>query len=550
MGFDFFGADVDFRLCLQGQIEVNPGRYSLAADGKTKVRNAEDPDVVRVGYRSVIGTLQDSSELVLKKGNLPGDVEVLPLTFFRSMMTRFQMEIGLSLLPKVEVEISPPSNDVALALLNSNTFVFGNILAVRFGYSRSPFESFPGRGKDFQLFFLLKPEVTFGDTLSFVLKGLGYSLAQRVQEENPVFQSRTARQVVEEIAGKYGLRVVVPRFLTKPQVVPSVGVAGVLAAIQALGEEIRVRKAWEVDKKDWQQGNKTDWEFLNEILDSIPGGLNFRIEGDRLIIGSLVQQMAGPPKTVFRWYHKPKLNASTGQLSKDDELPILRVDSDTTYAFLPASAFGVVLNTGFGKDSVRGRGDQSASVPGKEASSDRNRNIAAMADTTLTSPNMGSVREVICGGQRVRPFGPLAGKSGGMQVAQTPTEAPDLRQIAKNLAQEAEFFGNFHVTIDTIGVPTLRPGDVIRLKGFETIGTVTEKLNGLFLVKRILHTIDENGFTTRITAMRNGTPGEGTRVSGAVNKNLKERPIPVQGTVEKKAIPATDGVGETDLKQR
>lgn len=536
MGFDFLGVDVDLQVCLQRGLQLNPGRYSLDSNGN-RVQNPEDPDVVKVGLRSQLGVRPGTSEIVLAPESDTEDR--FPLDFFRSMMTRFQMEIGLSLIPKVEVDIEPPGNDMALALLNSNVFAFGNILAVKFGYSRSPFEVFPGRGNEAELFMLLKPDVKFGDTISFTLRGLGgLAAAQRAQRTED-YLKLTPREVVSRIALRNGLTMQEPDFGVPP---PEASVFGQEISPLKSKEQI----AWET-AKDWQQINQTDWDFLNAVLESLPGKFTFRVEGDRLLIGVQGILLAQAPKAVFRWYHAPRFDASTGQqagtMTPCDEFPIFKFESDTTLTFFPASAAGVVLNSGLGRDARQSSATGAAAIPGQvEVNAKTSTDQRRLAPTANTS-GLNS-EDIRCGSQRAKPFGALQGNPGGMRLTQSnaatePSFALNVLETVRNLEQEAQFYGNWTATIETIGIPTLRPGDLVLLRGFETIGTVTEKLNGLFLVKKIVHTIGADGYVSEISLLRNATPGEGVRVA---NFNPKDKPELCQprATVFRRAVPATD----------
>jgi hypothetical protein len=517
MGFDFFGADVDMKICLQQGVELNPGRYSVSPTGQP-VRNPEDPDVVTVGLRTQLGTTPGSSEITLQGGNVGGDQTELPLGFFRSMMTRFQMEIGFSQIPKVQIDIEPPSNDLALAMLNSNVFAFGNALAVKFGYVNSPFEFFPGRGKDYELFFLLKPEVRFGDAITFTLHGLGTGMAMSQRAQRSIlYKARSPKQIVSEIAQRAGLQMVEPNFVIAPGQPISAFSERTTSPTVAPG-----KVEWD-SARDFEQTQVSDWAFLQEILSSIPGNLTFLVEGDRLVIQSEAQRLAGSPRAIFRWYHQPKLNAATGNLTSNDELPILNFNSDTNLAFFPMAAAGVATIAGVGRDSFTPAGNSTQSVAGKDTSTKKG-TFPALGQTTLASPKLGNLPQITCGSQRMLPFGPLKGLEEAMQVAQAATAAPNSQTIATNFAQEGQFFGNWTAEITTIGVPTLRPGDLVLLKGFETVGTVVEKLNGNFLVKRMIHTLGPEGFETQLTLMRNSTPGEGVPVNGPVNAKTSTAP--------------------------
>jgi len=514
MGFDFFGADVDLQIYLQQGVQLSPGRYSVDSAGN-RVANPQDPDVVRVGMSaSFLQTNPASQQVLLVNGPTAGDATKAPLDFLRSMMTKMEMEIGLSLIPKIQITIDPPSNDMALAMLNSNVFAFGNALAVKFGYTRSPFESFPG-GKDAELFLLLKPDVAFGETLSFTLHGLGMGLAgaQRAQR-SLTYDNMSPEQVVSAIAVRNGLTMKKPTFGILPLLSALPGVTGAVAQ----GVQNLAQQAWLTKKQGWQQTSKTDWEFLHEVLEHVPGKMSFRLEGNQLILDSFIVQMAAAPKAIFRWYHAPKLNTSATQLSGNDELPILGFSSDTNLAFYPGAAAGVITNTGIGRDSLRPAAKNTALINGQDVASDSaTPTVARFATQTLASTNLGNMPDLQVGDQRTAAFGAFKGLAGGFSVTQSPTTAPNTLEISRNLAQEAQFFGNFNITIDTIGVPSLRPGDLIELKGFETVGTVTEKLNGKFLVKKLLHTFGPEGFVTKITALRNATPGEGVRAGGTQN---------------------------------
>lgn len=510
MGFDFFGCDVDMKIFLQDGEELFPGRYSV--DGNGDRIDGEDPDIVSVGRTSYLGAYNDDQEIKL------GGINGLPLTFFRSMMTRMQMTIGLDQMPTLEVDVEPPSNDLALALLNSNVFAFGNCLALRFGYSRSIYEVFPG--KDYELFFLMKPDIKFGDTITFTLvaQGTGLTTSQRVQRSKK-YSNSSPREIVDEIVQRAGLKLWEPTFADGD---PGQG-------------------EWH-QAGDYEQNLVSDWQFMLEVLESVPGDLTFIIEGDWFNVYSMANLMSAEPKMTFRWGHGIKFNSSE-KLVPEDQLPIFAFSSPTDLAFYPMSASGLSTNGGVGKDEFR---PSVASVDPRFAgrsvnSAQKNQTMAFLAGSTLASIALGNLPQISAGTQRMLSFGAWAGMDVGMQVVQAPTKYPNSETIAANYQQESQFIGNWEASIDTIGVPTLRPGDLIMVRGFETIGTDVQKLNGKFLVKSLVHTMGSDGFTTRINMLRNGTPGEGIQVGGPVNTKGESTAVQSsKATTPVKPVEATD----------
>lgn len=473
MGFDFFGSDVNLKIFLQAGLELNPGRYSSLADGKP-VRNPQDPDVVTVGVESQLAVKPGSSQVILKQGG-----DGLPLDFLRSMMTRCQLLLEYNAPALLEIDIEPPTNDLALAMLNSNLFVRGNTLAVRFGYSNSPSEFYPGRGNEYALFFIQLPDVKFGDSISFTLRCQSNGImANQLAQRSARYKNRSPKAVVDEIARRAGLKMVEP--------------------VSWLGGQ----SAWN-SAGTFEQNLQTDWSFLHEVLGSIPGKLGFIINGSELQIVQMAAAMSKTPRGVFRWGHAPAV--SGGSLKNADELPIITFSSDTRYASIPTAALGVQTNSVVKRDEF---GPQD--LP-------KRADIPAAGSTTSAGIALKDLPAYTAAGKQVSPWGPLDDLPSGMQVVQSETKFPDSRTIANNLAQQAQFFGNWNIEIGTIGIPTFRPMDLIQLKGFETVGTVTEKLNGSFLISKLVHTLGSNGFDTQISAFRNNNPGEGVRVNGPVS---------------------------------
>lgn len=493
MGFDFFGADVDLKIFLQSGKLLEPGRYSLDFDGN-QVRNPEDPDVVRVGHKTQLSVYSSGGPEITLDSTASGDLG-LPLPFFRSMMTRFQMEIGFDQMPKLEIDIEPPSNDLALALLNSNVFAFGNTLAVKFGYTKSPNQAFPGKGRDHELFFLLKPDVKFGGagiTYTLRAQGTGLASAQRVQQRE-TYKSFSPKSLISKLVQRSGLKLKEPSFSGAPG-----------------------QAEWNA-VKDFEQILITDWQFIRQILSSIPGQLTFTIEGDQFIVRSLANRLTRDPLAIFRWGHGININASTGNLTDSDRLPIYDFNSPTDLAFFPMAASGLATNEGVGKDKFKPDTDNTQKVSGQTLNTSDNSDQAKMGDTTLASIKLGKIQQAIIGAQTALPFGAFAAAVAGMQVVQSFVSAPDSRVSAKNFQQASQFAANWEISLDTVGVPTLRPGDLIEIQGFQSVGSNIEKLNGKFLVKQLIHSIDSEGFHTRITGLRNSTPGEGVRTGGPVN---------------------------------
>jgi hypothetical protein len=519
MGFDFFGSDVDLRIYLQDGEELQPARYSVDSDGN-RLPNPPDPDVVSVGKTAYLGTYNSSGAIELESGTGSNDGG-LPLPFFRSMMTRFQMTFGLDQMPTLEIDIEPPSNDLALALLNSNVFAFGNALAVKFGYTNSPFEFFPGRGRDYELFFLLKPDVKFGDTITFTLvaQGTGLCMSQRVQRSK-LYPSSSPRDIIDEIVTRAGLTMEEPQFADGD---PGQG-------------------EWYASA-DYEQNLVSDWQFMLEVLESVPGDLTFTIVGDQFIVHSMVALLSEEPRAIFRWGHGIKINTSQGKLVPQDELPIYSFSSPTDLAFYPMSASGLSTNGGVGRDEFR---PPVASVDPRFAgrsvnSVTKTQEQALLAATTIASVAMGNFPQIIVGAQRMKSFGALKDADVGMQVVQAPTKSPNSETIAANYQQASQYIGNWEASIDTLGVPTLRPGELVILRGFESVGTDVEKLNGKFLIKSMVHTIGSDGFSTRLNLLRNGTPGEGESIGGPVNtKGESSAPQSSQSTISMSPQEVTD----------
>lgn len=476
MGFDFFGSDVNLKIFIQPGVQLNPGRYSSMANGKP-VRNPEDPDVVTVGVESQLAVNPGSSQVILKQG---GNKDGLPLDFLRSMMTRCQLLLATEGPALLEIDIEPPTNDLALAMLNSNLFARGNTLALRFGYSNSPSQFYPGLGNEYALFFMQLPDLKFGSTISFTLRCQSNGMmANQLAQRSHLYKNRSPKAVVDELARRSGLKMVEPTSWNG-------------------GES-----AWN-SAGSFEQNLQTDWAFLHEVLGSIPGKLGFVVEGAELRLVQMSAAMTKTPRAVFRWGHA--LAVSGGGLKNADELPIFTFSSDTVYASIPTAALGVQANSVVKRDEF-GPADR----PGRTT-------IPAAGTTTSAGIALQDSPAYTADGKQVRPWGSLEDLQAGMQLVQSETEFPNSKVIADNFAQQAQFYGNWNIEIGTIGIPTFRPFDLIQLKGFETVGTVTEKLNGSFLIQKLVHTLGSDGFNTQIYAFRNNNPGEGVRVNGPVSQ--------------------------------
>ena len=125
-------------------------------------------------------------------------------------------------------------------------------------------------------------------------------------------------------------------------------------------------------------------------------------------------------------------------------------------------------------------------------------------------------------------------------VRNEPVESPiDAAVLAKSILQDI-LDGLYEGSGACVGIPRLRAGEMIEIRG------VGKRFSGMYRLRKVTHTIDDNGYRTSFEVSQRGN----TALLPMLRKSLQERPSPTQrerfygvavGKVEANHVDPTEG---------
>jgi hypothetical protein len=250
-----------------------------------------------------------------------------------------------------------------------------------------------------------------------------------------------------------------------------------------------------------QVGPRNDWWFVKESVKKF--GLNLFILGDRIVIADSAKwlkdkQAAGGGTKYFLLHGEVDPNRSM--------FPILQFSSPTT---------AVWLNPGMGKWVSK--------------DIDREKKKVESETTKDNTPF------AIVGGQTTRDPDAKTHTNKDAQTAAAnmpgdPSNQAVIEQ-AKGEWKTMQMQGGITVSVTSLGIPSLAPGEVVHMYGFEERGALkdpkTNIFNGAYGVTEVRHSVGVGGFQTRFTAISNFYPAAFADATKNPGQSEVQKPLPI-----------------------
>lgn len=374
-----------------------------------------------------------------------------------------QVEIGMGLIGKVNVEIAAPF-DLGLKLLESSLFAIGSVLDVQIGYPRI--------GKFMPWFSTMtsKPSINLNpdDGLTATLNGEGGAFAADRGSSSETFTG-SYESIVREIAAQESNRWNLD--------IPS-----------STGEDDPLY----VERGEVSQANRTDWMFVQHICrlanyDAwITPDPEFR-GANLLRLRRRADSMAGKPRYTF---------IARGQCDFINSFPILSFESSAEGVWLPPGSREVraadvnIITRDASEVVVRPEDTDVPTLPGDTTSGEG----AEEADGTVVA---------------TEPI-PRDARGTGRRVI-VPSHAPEEAAEALNsMVTEARQHGGLNATFSSIGLPDLFPGEAIAMAGLGIF-------SGNYIVESVSHSAAPGEWTMTMKLLGDGVDARG--MSSAVSRS-------------------------------
>ena len=390
-------------------------------------------------------------------------------------VSEVQIALRLGITSEVSLTLTPPF-DEGIALINSPLIQWGvGRLNVQVGYST-------GSGERASKVFgglLQKPEVRIGTDIVISLNalGVGYQLAAadaiRADQEQ-VRSGKTYAEVIEMLLSRYGNAFDLSELWSDFGVKTAIGEQGVDHPLFKAPTGKPVPKKDGKVHQDVQSitfSNKNDWFFINDII----GKHGLRLEIDDKVIRirnpgkflDLNNEKKNYKKFFLRGITDPSRNL----------YPALSIESPSSFVW---------LRHGMGKQYSSG------------VSADRN--IVSYEANDKTSPAR------VSGGGTWNTERKIGNVLQNLSVVH-PGDPETMKGIISGEYQNQNWKKGIHLYIDTVGIPSLEPGELVFFSGS---GTDINKGNGVFDghygVTEVNHSIGIGGFTTRFLGIGNFIP--------------------------------------------
>lgn len=554
MGLDFFG------VTLAANIEV------FATPNPSSKEEKEEFEA-RFGVAGVPFSGPDGKglryDLWLHSQSHPNVPEALRTL---SYVQDISVELGMGLNSKVQLVLTPPWEE-ALVLLNSPLIQWGiGRLNVRFGYST-------GEGAQRQSFtfggILMKPDVKIGNDIVITLNsvGIGYSLNLSDSAKPRSFRADDSpASVIKRVLSDYPSVTTDKIYdtFTAKQKSPKNG--------HKFFRPIFQDSALGVDKRVLEQGPRNDWWFIWETVRSY--GLELLIiDRDIRILNSEGWRAGDEAGREGRVSKRFRLRSGVNPTPQSGKpiFPILSLSSPTGSVWL-ASGVGRMVGKDYKKnkqkttvmwvnEKVKGeKGEKTLKSDAKDKSPKRKRKAKAetkredlikIIETDFGRASKTNQGILTTAKSRLK-GGPLAASS---NFPGSPTQA--LRDHAKGMFATRNHLKGIHIDVQTIGVPNLRPGDIVKVDGFAVKGQKEGIFDGLYGVIEVRHKVGLGGFMTTFKAISDHLPrafalamgAAGIKTTGKVPKDKEGKKSEATKPDKISVEPIPETKDETSVKK-
>jgi len=372
-----------------------------------------------------------------------------------SFVTELQVEMDLGNIPKITVTLAPPFED-GIKLINTDLLELGtNRIQVQFGYVAGA-DGAPVF-REFEGMLTTSPEISISAgevTITLTAQGLNGAIATMQQEGSETFEKLTRRSIFELVAIQYGLEIVIdPSTLSDP-------VAG-----PALTEELITRS----------QGWQTPMFFLTQLANEARCFLLWGSKGSAAkkqivkIVSRTASFVKQQPTIILSMFHY-----GAADLLGATVYPIVSVSSTPKELFL-AGIQKIV--------------SEEMDVKTKKAT---------LKATTAKDAQPAQASK-----------GAIDGKGKDESILPKPGERTAVHRMPGDPADKETLQDVHHafdtyslgmalpLDVETIGMPTIEPGDVVRIRG------LGKKLDQNYGVFKVNHSLGASGFTTALHLISN-----------------------------------------------
>lgn len=370
-----------------------------------------------------------------------------------SFLTEITVELCWADIPKITATLSPPYED-AIKFLDTNLVEWGtNRLAVQFGYAsgvktKGSFLSPAYEGM------LLQPDISIGadSTIRLNAQGTG-SFTASMTPRGKTYPNTTIDGIKQLLMNNN------PNWIINAL---------------AVEKDPDTKRIWFDDKITYCQANKTDYLMMKELI--------FQARCTFVEVPSKVSEWFVYPRSYMLAKQTPDFwltmfHLPSGSIGAD-VYPILSASSPPAALFLPGVQGLMIQDV-----DVKTKKNTVKTVKEKDVK------------TALTGPGV-----VVFGDDKVLPK-PNEGEKSGFHAWPGDPAQPSFVQQAHSAFESASLQGKgmaFPLEIETIGVPSVLPGMICSIRG---LGLRLDNSN--YAVKKVVHTLNASGFSTRLSLINN-----------------------------------------------
>ena len=421
------------------------------------------------------------------------------------------VELGMGLNSKVQIVLAPPFNE-GLVLLNSPLIQWGiGRLNISFGYNTG---SGPGRESFSFGGIIQKPDVKIGNDITITLNALGIGYALKMaegSEEESYAVDDTPATVVEKVLSKY----------------PAISIDRIYEDFDAKDRNNKTGHAFfkpifkqtpdGPDHRVIERGPRNDWWFIYEIVRSY--GLELLIIDSEFRVKHSEKWRNAEPSKRFR------LRAGVDPTPTEGKpiYPILSLSSPTESVWL-ASGIGRSVMKDIGEDKVRKektivqedmdkrtKDDLLKDAAKDKAKRKRKSKAERRAEEKRIEEHEIHVEEVNRVAKENSTWGTMKGnrfRAGPLSAASNAPGNPEssLFDHAKGMIKRKNHLKGIHVDVQTIGLPDMRPGHIVKIDGFAVEGQKDGVFDGLYGIIEVRHQVGLGGFMTTFKAISDFYP--------------------------------------------
>lgn len=465
-----------------GYLPDNAHSFSTPFFSTAIITNPDD----REGTRHPLWTLDESTSPILALGSG---------AFALAFLAEISITLNLGYIPRITATLTPPL-DLARQFIESDLVEWTkSILTVRYGYTGD--NGWAVQSPEFEGL-ILKPEVTLGTDVSVTLtaQGVGGLTGTRTSSDTANWMGKSYFDVFKALGDIHGWTVdesavadaaskvtppTAPSFLQ-----PSAPSPLAPATIPPPAKKTEMDLLHEVHSTIFF-GNLADWYWVMRTAKEIGcwvylDSSNTAKNGNKSLLRLLPinGSIASKPEYTFVLYDLPddgtghagfgaSTSGSSTSFTGTSTFPILSITTPTSAIYL-SGVTKRIRALGYDPDKrkvVQVIADDKTSVPTR---TDKDKGAGIKKDVDASK-------------------GEIAAFDGA---------APDAQKIADEEYKSAIQNMGIKIEVETLGVPNLRPGQIITVRGVSK-----GRIDGEYAVFEVTHSLGSGGFSTKFTAYSN-----------------------------------------------